>query len=276
MTKKISIILLSFTLVFVNLFQVNKVSASASVLNNNSEEFYDSEGNKTTLHYYSTDEEFKVETYVNDILIDYAVMAIDNNNNMSSKIEYYTVESTEEPIIYDVEDFITEEINETFIQPFNTLDPGYPTGSHIQSKYNSLLDILGFLYRQTSTESIKKFHFDFAKDIAMSVVAAAITNIFSTTIVTIGVLLATLAVSYESGVLKDNLTGYYDAEKTTYKYLVSVSKDGTLKDSYYHNQHKVVTTYYNQKNGEQLNKTAYSGSWFSEGAILDIGIVAGS
>jgi hypothetical protein len=286
-------ILLAAVLLFTTVFTPMKSFAQEDstqiiqegIKDGHKEFFYDESGNKTELEYLINDEEFRINTYFNDELVDYTTRQALGDGTYSDKIIYnkvleinpnntsLTIDDNE-PITFnevnEVEEYIVSDFIKEEITPLNTTLPG--TYFYITSKYNSLLDIYGYLYRASDSSEIKKFMFDFKRDTAISVVASAITFVFSTAVVAVLVLLAALGASYSFTMLTDSLNGWYDATRKRYSYQVKVNNQIT----YQHNQEQVNVLYYNSKNGKQDTRETQSGSWMSEDAILNVGIISGS
>ncbi|UII54845.1 hypothetical protein LS684_14420 [Cytobacillus spongiae] len=105
---------------------------------------------------------------------------------------------------------------------------------------------------------------------AISVVATAITSIWGSAIVAIATLLGSLGVSFANARLTTSLNGWYDATRYRYSYYVKVKE----KETYKHNQEEIQVHYYNSNNGKKNTRIKRSGSWISENAILNIGIIS--
>ncbi|WP_099354063.1 hypothetical protein [Fredinandcohnia onubensis] len=289
-------------------------SLSNSIKNGHTETFYDEFGNTTELEYLINDDEFRVNTFVNGKLVDYSTREVKDDGTYSDEITYNQLLSVEEPSLnnkvtnskvgvstikevtfkevnevkkYNVNEFIkvgeTEPAQEVLIKPSEdliaptekpiTLSSSYTLPrpySFIWSRCNWTLNQCGSLYGKSDSTQIKYFMFDFKRDIAISVVAAAITVVFSTVIVAIGVLLVSLGVSYSLTRLTESLNGYYDATRKRYSYYVVVKQRETFK----HNQAQYDVYYYNQRNGKKSTRVKRTGSWMSESAILDVGIIS--
>lgn len=142
----------------------------------------------------------------------------------------------------------------------------------VGNKYNATLDVTGSLYRASETQTIKKFMFDYSKDTAISVIAAAVTSVFGLAIVTITVLLTELGIGVYRAFTTTALNGFYNA--TRYDYWYKVYVDG--KVTYEHAQHQVDVQYNNTNNNKQLIRSSQSLSWASENAIMNTGIFAGA
>lgn len=142
----------------------------------------------------------------------------------------------------------------------------------IWTKCNWTLNTCGSLYKKTKVDEIKKFMFDYKKDIAISVIATSLTMMWATPVVSVITLLAGLGVGVIGAFTTTSLNGYYDATRTLYSYYVTVDK----KETYKHNQAKYVVKWYNTRNAKQYNRTQHSASWMSEEGILNMGIFAGS
>lgn len=224
--------------------QTEEIPASETISDGYIETFIDGSGNTT-----------KDEIIYNQLF--------DVKESESEEIVY--IESDVEEI-YNVNDFITVESGE--ISLYNTTLPR--PYAFIASKCNWTLNQCGTLYGKSKVDQIKKFMFDFKKDAAISVVAAAITMVWGAPIVAVGVLLASLGVGVVNPLLTASLNGYYDSTRTQYSYYVVVKQKETFK----HNQEKYVVYYYNTTNGKQSTRTSQSASWISEDAVLDIGIVS--
>ncbi|WP_306009329.1 hypothetical protein [Bacillus sp. MMSF_3328] len=251
-------------------------SAIENIENGHVESFFDSEGNKTELEYLYDENELRVNTYVNGELADFTTRESIGENEYSEEMVYtqvLDVKNVKKPKKvkkvkeYKVKDFVTEANEPTFTTSSVTLMRPYP---YIKSKYNSTLKLTGYLYGTSQTSTIKKFMFDFKRDVALSVVAAAITTVFASVIVAVTVLLTSLGVSFGLTSLTDSLNGYYDATRKRYSYYVTVKG----KETYSHNQEQIDVYYYNSKNGKKNTRVKRSGSWMSEDAILNVGIIS--
>lgn len=199
-------------------------------------------------------------------------------------------------IVYDVNDLIKEipvtegppletpdlndfPVNDVIKGPRGPISTSSVTSSNVTLpgpynlalyKCNTVLNQCGTLYKRSDTAQVNKFMFDFAKDVAISVIATTITIVFSAKIVAVGVLLSQLGVQFSNLMLKDSLTGYYSATRYRYSYYVMVKS----KTTYRHNQVQYNVRYYNQKNRKELTRVVRSPSWMSENAILNVGILA--
>jgi len=154
---------------------------------------------------------FRVNTYVNGELVDYATREGIGGNEYSDEIVLTKVldVDTSESATYskNKQQVIFKEVNEVEIYNVNDFLTEVPTISlnnvtlpgpynFIRSKYNSTLNLTGYLYGTSDRAEIRQFMFDFKRDIAISVVASTISTIFGTVIVAIGTLLGSLGVSF--------------------------------------------------------------------------------
>lgn len=274
------------------------------------ETFYDEDGNKIELEYLFNDTELRVNTYVNDILFEYSVTK-KNGEQYSNEITNYILHDSIDDInidsrnttqvkTYKLNDLIVETEDE---EPNGVIDTEYEndlddedlnyinslkednnistrvagvtlpgTYKFIKSKYNSVLKVTGKLYGTSKTDKIQKFMFDFGKDIALSVIGSAITLVFGYVIVSIGVLLTSLGISFKNAFTSTSLNGYYNATRTRYSYYVVASNSKKSKITYRHNQEKIIVDYYNTKNGKKSTRTLTK-YWESENIILNVGIL---
>ncbi|MDD1504493.1 hypothetical protein PVA17_17255 [Lysinibacillus sp. CNPSo 3705] len=259
-----------------------KSSIPESISNGYVESFVDELGNTTKLEYLINDNEFRVNTYLNGRLIDYSSRVMEEDGEYSDEIIYNQIvdveQSESEEIIftennvketYNVNDFIKEESS---ITEGTTLPRPY---SFIASKCMEAIKQCGSLYGKSKKDLIDKYVFDFKKDVALSVVAAAITIIWTHPIVAVGILLTSLGISFRNAVLEDSLNGYYKATRTQYSYYILAKKENKPeKETYRHDQEEYDVHYYNSANGKELTRNSHSPNWFSEDALLNIGIIA--
>ncbi|WBL16860.1 hypothetical protein [Sutcliffiella sp. NC1] len=260
-----------------NYEDIVKTMSNGEVQDENQRELmYDDEGNKIEIEYVWNERNLTVYTYVNDELVDYAVREKVGTDGLSENITYFQVEvspevqeiedivemqeeSKDNHVVLEVQEYKTSEIVTLVEEKETTLNidnsgGGFTTQS-IDSGYTYItsaqyMGYTGYLYgAPKTTKMIKKFMFDFKRDIAISIIGAAITTIFSTVIVGVVVLLSSLGIGVINAFTTDSLNGYYDATETTYRYMTKV-KERTS----YQVERDVNVIYYNSKNGKKLTR----------------------
>lgn len=253
---------------------------------NRIEKVYDEAGNLIELEYVDNEEEYRVNTYINGVLVDYSIRIKDVNGNLLDEIyftkvkevqdlveneHYVSFDKTElnfkdisEKVTYNVNDFIESISNEqSNISPSSIPDPYV----YIKHKYSSLLDAHGYLYGAKATYpiTVEKFHFNIGT--ALSVIGAAIGAFEPKLSVAVTVLLTSLGITWAYDKITKELHGTYNAYKHTGSYYVLVNG----KKTYEHYQYKNEVFYYDST-GKEYTKDETS-NWLSEDAILNIGLI---
>lgn len=280
---------LASVLLFSTATSANTINPNDTIIieNQHEEVFYDEQGNETKLEYIQSSEELIVNTYVNGELIDYSVREIENNE-FSSVITNYIVEPVDSTNsisidkdykITNTKSYQLEESNELKQPSISLYEPmgqeevstlaTVPGGlKWVRSLYHTGYKLTGHLYKGTTGVETTYKGYSFVSGIAISVIASAITFVFSKAIVAVGVLLASLAIPVAWGKITKPLSGSYSATHTYYDYLVQVNSKNVL----FHSHNIIGVRYYSTNTGKQYIKNVYSSSHLPEPDILSKGI----
>lgn len=250
-----------------------------SQLDGYSEHTKDINGNQVKLSYEVNEERVRINSFVNDKLVDYSIVRI-NDGVLSDEIEhfrlnedrYFISSQSNNRTVFKVDDFITkihvedgrgyEKLQSNSLQN----SPSYP---FIMSRYSSLYNLTGSLYGTDTITDEEVFVFDFPISTRISVIASVLLMVFNAPIgIQVTVLLAELGIAFVDSSINTYLAGYYDAQNIRWDYEVFVNDVLTLRSI----SENLYITYYSTSTGKSHMRIENYGDTRSRNDLIYAGI----